>query len=346
VDRLPLFNPGSQPERLPDNVPVDSTSQRRSVAMKTISILIITILCLCLPAFVSAQVPGIINYQGRVTVAGTNFNGTGQFQFALVDGTGATTLWSNDGSSAAGSEPTLAVSVPVSKGSYSVMLGDTTLPNMTVAIPAATFTNAIVQLRVWFNDGVTGFQQLSPDQRIASVGYAMMAANVPNGAITSNQIAAGAVQSANLANNAIGTVQLAAGAVQTSNIASGAVTEAQISASGILVPNLNADLLDGLDSSAFIQNGGTISGGTISVVKQVLHYSYGPLTYNTTVPVTYTFSICCSPNPAKSHVTLSTSYLNVSAIVTSFSSSSISFMASNPNSGFGIYVGIEIVEYY
>ena len=27
----------------------------------------------------SAQVPGIINYQGRVTVGGTNFDGTGQF---------------------------------------------------------------------------------------------------------------------------------------------------------------------------------------------------------------------------------------------------------------------------
>ena len=33
-----------------------------------------------------AQVPSLINYQGRVTVDGTNFNGTGQFQFALVDG--------------------------------------------------------------------------------------------------------------------------------------------------------------------------------------------------------------------------------------------------------------------
>jgi len=34
----------------------------------------------------SAQVPGILNYQGRVAVNGTNFTGTGQFKFALVDG--------------------------------------------------------------------------------------------------------------------------------------------------------------------------------------------------------------------------------------------------------------------
>jgi hypothetical protein len=55
--------------------------------MKIVSILIITILAICLPAYAaSAQVPGIINYQGRVTVAGTNFDGTGQFKFALVNG--------------------------------------------------------------------------------------------------------------------------------------------------------------------------------------------------------------------------------------------------------------------
>ena len=32
------------------------------------------------------QVPGILSCQGRVTVSGTNFDGTGQFKFALVDG--------------------------------------------------------------------------------------------------------------------------------------------------------------------------------------------------------------------------------------------------------------------
>jgi hypothetical protein len=46
---------------------------------------------------------------------------------------------------------------------------------------------------IWFNDGVNGSQLLTPDQRIASVGYAMMAANVPNGAITADKIAPGAI---------------------------------------------------------------------------------------------------------------------------------------------------------
>ena len=33
-----------------------------------------------------AGTPGIVNYQGRVVVNGTNFDGAGQFKFALVDG--------------------------------------------------------------------------------------------------------------------------------------------------------------------------------------------------------------------------------------------------------------------
>ena len=37
-------------------------------------------------ATVSAQVPQTMNYQGRVVSSGVNFNGTGHFKFALVDG--------------------------------------------------------------------------------------------------------------------------------------------------------------------------------------------------------------------------------------------------------------------
>jgi len=56
-------------------------------------------------------------------------------------------------------------------------------------------------LRVWFNDGITGFQQLTPDQRLAAVGYAIMAGTVPDGSITAGKIAAGAVGSTQLAPN-------------------------------------------------------------------------------------------------------------------------------------------------
>jgi microcystin-dependent protein len=266
---------------------------------------------LALTVTAAAQVPNILNYQGRIAVRGVNFDGTGQFKFALVDGgttttpetrtatgtavvtsgfvtsinltdggagytsapvvtitggggSGATataavsggavtgftitspgsgygsaptvtvaapppatptttyvTYWSNDGSSVAGSEPTAAVTLSVSKGLYSVMLGNTALANMT-AIPASIFTNTDVRIRVWFNDGLNGFQMLVPDQRIAAVGYAMMAGNVSDGAITSGMIANGAVGSNQLANNSVDVAQLTP-AVQASFVPTGVV---------------------------------------------------------------------------------------------------------------------------
>ncbi len=130
--------------------------------------------CLLLPSPASA-VPALINHQGRMAVNGVNFEGTGQFKFALVNGTGTITYWSNNGSSTAGSQPTAAVSLTVTKGLYAVLLGDTSLANMT-AVPVTVFDNADVRLRVWFNDGTTGFQQITPDQRLASAPYALVAA--------------------------------------------------------------------------------------------------------------------------------------------------------------------------
>jgi hypothetical protein len=131
----------------------------------------------CLSNPLCAQVPQLINFQGRIAVDGVNFNGTGQFKFALINGDVRVSFWSNDGSSVGGSEPTNAAPIAVSQGLYSVLLGDATLTNMT-PIAATIFTNSDVRLRIWFNDGTNGFQQLSPDPRIAAVGYAMMAANV------------------------------------------------------------------------------------------------------------------------------------------------------------------------
>jgi len=234
-----------------------------------------------------AQVPQLLNYQGRIAVNGTNFSGTALFGFALVDGgsnltqtaTGAATVdhgflvavavtdggsgytapptvsatggggsgasftaqifggvvtnvivnsagndytgsptitfsspptnlvaqtyWSNDGTSSSGGHPLSSVPLTVTKGLYSVLLGDTTLPNMT-ALPVSIFTNPVVQLRVWFSDGTNGFQQLTPDQRLAAIAYAIiagMAQTVADGSITASKIAPGAVGSSQLAPN-------------------------------------------------------------------------------------------------------------------------------------------------
>jgi len=111
------------------------------------------------------QVP--INYQGRVTVGGTNFTGTGQFKFALVNAAGTQTFWSNGVST---------VAVPVAKGVYSVMLGDEGMNPISDRI----FTNADVRLQVWFDDGTNGLQKLTPSHRLGAVAYAYMSANWEN----------------------------------------------------------------------------------------------------------------------------------------------------------------------
>ncbi len=135
----------------------------------------------------AAQVPQALNYQGRVAVNGAAFTGTGQFRFALVDGAGAV-VWSSHASA--------TVAVPVSEGLYSVRLGDTALPNM-AAVPSALFSNADLRLRVWFNDGTNGLQQLAPDQRLAPVGYAHRAASVDS--VPASAIAPGSIQPSHLA---------------------------------------------------------------------------------------------------------------------------------------------------
>lgn len=156
------------------------TSFHLAFILKTDFRILVASLSLFLPAWLaSAQAPGVISHQGKLTVNGTNFTGTAQFKFALVNGAGDTTFWSDNGSSVGGAAPAdPAISLTVSHGIFSVNLGDPSVPNMTSAIPAGVFTNNGVYLRLWVNDGVDGWQQMAPDRQIDSVGYAMVANTV------------------------------------------------------------------------------------------------------------------------------------------------------------------------
>ena len=250
-----------------------------------------------------AQVPSLINYQGRVTVDGTNFNGTGQFQFALVDGgtemsrqatatanlTGGfvTSVTVTDGGagyvdvpavgfsggggsgaaahavvaggavteilvdnagSGYSSPPAVAIDPPpseveyetywtngapvslaVTKGLYAVALGDVDVANM-AALPPEVFTNADVRLRVTFDDGTHGPQQLAPDVRIAAAGYALMAQTVRPGGVGIAQLAPNSVTSGKIADGAVSNVDLAANAVTSGKIADGAILARDVDA--------------------------------------------------------------------------------------------------------------------
>jgi hypothetical protein len=182
-----------------------------------------------------AQVPQLLSYQGRITAAGSDFNGFGQFKFALVNSNGTASYWSNDGSSLAGSQPATTVTNAVNQGLFSIQLGDTSVSNMT-PIPAAVFTNSDVRLRIWFADGTNGFSLLSPDQRIGAVGYAMLAANISDGAVTSNKLASAAVLSQNLASGSVTSVQLAVNSVTTPAILNSAVTAAKLAPQSVTTP--------------------------------------------------------------------------------------------------------------
>ena len=137
--------------------------------------------------------PPIINYAGQVAVNDEAFDGTGLFKFAIVSTTGetVTSLWSNDGTSTAGSEPDANVSVPVDGGLYSILLGNSSISGMSSLDPNLFSSHSNVRLRVWFSDGVNGFQQLSPDRPFASVPYALNAGsvNLGSGSVSRSMLA-------------------------------------------------------------------------------------------------------------------------------------------------------------
>jgi hypothetical protein len=124
--------------------------------------------------------PGLINHQGRIAVNGVNHDGPGFFKFSLVKDAGTGTeavLWHQDGTGTGNAEPATAVEVAVVKGHYALLLG------ADHAIPSSTFSeNDHVSLRIWFSADGTTFEQLAPDRRVTSVGYAMSAANAETAA--------------------------------------------------------------------------------------------------------------------------------------------------------------------
>jgi len=122
----------------------------------------------------------VLNYAGQVVVNGEAFDGTGLFKFALVNTDGTTTYWSNDGTSVNGSEPQGSIQVPVNGGLYSILLGNTAIQGMN-ALDATIFQqHSDARLRVWFSDGLNGFQQLSPDRPFVAVPYAFPAGSAPH----------------------------------------------------------------------------------------------------------------------------------------------------------------------
>jgi hypothetical protein len=251
-----------------------------------------------LPQVAGAQaVPAMIPYSGTVESGGVLFNGAGQFKFAIVTNPAVNpvnTLWSNDSSSVSGAEPAASVSVPVTDGVFSVNLGDTgmdPMPNI--------FATSPTYLRVWFNDGVNGSQQLKPDRQLATMPYAFRAATadavagdagvgnaqIADGAITAPKVADGAVGTAALAAGAVTNAKVAAGAVGTANILDGAVTTSKIAAAAVTTASVadaaigTAEIADTSVTSAKIAAGAVtlaqLSTSSAGGVLSIQHFAAG-----------------------------------------------------------------------
>lgn len=126
--------------------------------------------------------PMQVSYQGQVSVEGEPYDGSGYFKFAIVDADGSESYWSSDGTSVGGSEPSSAVELAVSGGLFDVLLGDTSLPNMTQPLTPEVFAAPVRHLRVWFSADGAGYTLLSPDRAIASAPYALQAQEAANAA--------------------------------------------------------------------------------------------------------------------------------------------------------------------
>jgi len=134
-------------------------------ARTIISVALIAVICAASAAAGDAE----FNYNGRVQVQGQPFDGIGSFKFAIVNEAGGVSYWSNDGTSVAGSEPTSeSVNIEVKNGFFSVDIGDVNTTGM-ASLNASIFNSGdSVFLRVWFSDGVHGFEWLAPDRRIVN----------------------------------------------------------------------------------------------------------------------------------------------------------------------------------
>jgi hypothetical protein len=152
------------------------------------------LLVLSVSAPASADVPASLHHQGRIAVDGINFDGSGRFRFLLFHqgeaGSPITPVWKNDdGTPDNANEPVSHVNVEVTKGLYAVSLGGgAQAPLPPDLVPPA---GQNLHLRIWFDDGIHGSQQLSPDQAVDAVAFARHAAEartVPDGSITPSKL--------------------------------------------------------------------------------------------------------------------------------------------------------------
>jgi formylglycine-generating enzyme required for sulfatase activity len=169
----------------------------------------------------------ILPHQGRVSVSGTPFDGNASFQFALVDQAG-NIVWNHEGGTVS-TDPTSVLTLEVINGFYKCNLGDNSFNGMASLSSDLFDINNQLSLRIWFDDGINGLEQLGTDQPLHVAPYALSASYTRTpadlissqlGESISSQASASGISESNLANR---ISLLAANASDTGQITSATI---------------------------------------------------------------------------------------------------------------------------
>lgn len=102
-------------------------------------------------------------------ISGTAFEGTGYFKFALVSNTDSI-VWNHEGGQG---QPSSTLPLQVKDGFYDCEIGDTAINGMS-PFPANLFEQYPgMKLRIWFDDGQNGLEQLGSDQPLLVAPYTL-----------------------------------------------------------------------------------------------------------------------------------------------------------------------------
>jgi len=109
-----------------------------------------------------------MSYQGELFSGGVPANGIAQMRFVIYNESNGATLWSNDGTSSGGSQPSDFVSVAVTDGLFSIILGSGSQKPID---PESVWDAKSPVLRIWVDIG--GQNEQLPDQPVRSTAVAM-----------------------------------------------------------------------------------------------------------------------------------------------------------------------------
>lgn len=194
-------------------------------------------------------------FQGRAFSAGQPITGSAWIKFALVNAGGTVSIWSNDETSVAGSQPAASIPITVSNGVFDVMVGDGGLGMQ--PINGALFNGrSDLRLRIWLSDGVNGFQQLTPDRRIPNAELIGLRRSTENLTVYVNAATGNDANSGLAGNRAKRTIQAAVDMIPRTigagnariDVANGIYRES-VRLEGILVENGATFTLEGDEAS-------------------------------------------------------------------------------------------------